>query len=182
MLSIDIKSPLTVLRHVWCWVEFHPHHCLRGVTGTTLPLVLGVRQRFSRCRTDPCHASRTAEYPHSFQPSQDKLHTPIDFYWHCLDLYRENCRLGAKTCHFTAKMLPRRLATIIKIYIATRSKGGLSILQHLNNYMSRSKMRDMKRQLVMILSLHLHQLRCKHRGLGRERQLSIWRCDADYHG
>ena len=25
-----IKSPLTVLRHVWCWVEFHPHHYLRG--------------------------------------------------------------------------------------------------------------------------------------------------------
>ena len=20
-------------RHVWCWVEFHPHHCLRGETG-----------------------------------------------------------------------------------------------------------------------------------------------------
>ena len=35
------------------------------LTGTTLPLVLGVRQRFSRCRTDPCHTSRTAEYPHS---------------------------------------------------------------------------------------------------------------------
>ena len=25
-----IKSSLTVLRHVWRWVEFHPHHCLRG--------------------------------------------------------------------------------------------------------------------------------------------------------
>ena len=22
-------------RHVWCWVEFHPHHCLRGETGTS---------------------------------------------------------------------------------------------------------------------------------------------------
>ena len=20
-------------RHVWCWVEFHPHHCLRGAFG-----------------------------------------------------------------------------------------------------------------------------------------------------
>ena len=28
-----IKSSLTVLRHVWCWVEFHPHHCLRGDRG-----------------------------------------------------------------------------------------------------------------------------------------------------
>ena len=33
------------------------------LTGTTLPLVLGVRQRCSRCRSDPCHSSRTAEYP-----------------------------------------------------------------------------------------------------------------------
>ena len=33
------------------------------LTGTTLPLVLGVRQRCSRCRNDPCHSSRTAEYP-----------------------------------------------------------------------------------------------------------------------
>ena len=29
-----INSPLTVLRHVWCWVEFHSHHCLRGGTWT----------------------------------------------------------------------------------------------------------------------------------------------------
>ena len=26
----QLTSPLTVLRHVWCWVKFHPHHCLRG--------------------------------------------------------------------------------------------------------------------------------------------------------
>ena len=38
--------------------------CVTGtLTGTTLPLVLGVRQRCSRCRSDPCHSSRTAEYP-----------------------------------------------------------------------------------------------------------------------
>ena len=45
------------------------------LTGTTLPLVLGVRQRCSRCRSDPCQSSRTAEYPpsaawrHSSHPS-----------------------------------------------------------------------------------------------------------------
>ena len=24
------NSSCRALRHVWCWVEFHPHHCLRG--------------------------------------------------------------------------------------------------------------------------------------------------------
>ena len=38
------------------------------LTGTTLPLVLGVRQRCSRCRSDPCHTSRTAEYPLRLTP------------------------------------------------------------------------------------------------------------------
>ena len=53
-----IKSPLTVLRHVWCWLEFHPHHCLRGevwdqkqVTGIRpLPFVFNLRKNFDEIR------------------------------------------------------------------------------------------------------------------------------------
>ena len=31
-------------RHVWCWVEFHPHHCLRGVLGQPPLLKIGTWQ------------------------------------------------------------------------------------------------------------------------------------------
>ena len=30
------NSSHRTLRHVWCWVEFHPHHCLRGDIATLL--------------------------------------------------------------------------------------------------------------------------------------------------
>ena len=30
MLTVFVLSHAIVLRHVWRWVEFHPHHCLRG--------------------------------------------------------------------------------------------------------------------------------------------------------
>ena len=31
-------------RHVWCWVDFHPHHCLRGVLGQPPLLKIGTWQ------------------------------------------------------------------------------------------------------------------------------------------
>ena len=67
-------------RHIPMYRPVHSAHANKcSHTGTTLPLVLAVRQRCSRCRNDPCHTSRTAEYPQSC--SGDLIHHNELLWW-----------------------------------------------------------------------------------------------------